>query len=549
MRKGVWYRLLTVWYGLLTGLALLLAACGGQPPPGLTLAQPDLTLAGISPQNPAVVQGQAVTLTLTFTSQNGFQGQVSPSVLEEGQPVSWLSPDAVQRNLNVPRGQQVQETLEVQVAPNAPTGSRNLTVRAAYGNQVTERDLTLTVSEPGGGGGGDARSGYPDFTISLSPDSLTVQQGSSSQTTLTVFPENRFTGPVILALVAGPDQVPQGLTLSPGSVQVSGTSPVNQSLTLSAQPTTPTGTYRLKVQAISTARRLIREADLTLTVSAPGGGGSPDFTISLSPDSLAVQQGASGTTQLTLTPQGGFTGTVNLSLVGAPSGVTLSPTIVNVTGSNAVSQNLTVSVGSGVATGTYSLKVRGTSGSLTQEADLTLTVSTPGGGGYPDFTISLSPDSLTVQQGSSSQTTLTVFPENRFTGPVILALVAGPDQVPQGLTLSPGSVQVSGTSPVNQSLTLSAQPTTPTGTYRLKVQAISTARRLIREADLTLTVSEPGGGGVPPGTYSLTVRATSGSLTKTANLSLTVTASGGGGGGGGAGTTWTLRNLGNPSTA
>jgi hypothetical protein len=114
MRKGVWYRLLTVWYGLLTSLALLLAACGGQPPPSLTLApQPDLTLVGISPQNPAVVQGETVTLTLTFTSQNGFQGQVSSSILEGGQPVSWLSPDAVQWNLNVPRGQQVQETLEV----------------------------------------------------------------------------------------------------------------------------------------------------------------------------------------------------------------------------------------------------------------------------------------------------------------------------------------------------------------------------------------------------------------------------------------------------
>ncbi len=36
------------------------------------------------------------------------------------------------------------------MAPNAPTGSQNLTVRAAYGNQVTERDLTLTVSASGG---------------------------------------------------------------------------------------------------------------------------------------------------------------------------------------------------------------------------------------------------------------------------------------------------------------------------------------------------------------------------------------------------------------
>lgn len=260
MRKGGWYRLLTVWYGLLTGLALLLAACGGQPPPSLTLApQPDLTLVGISPQNPAVVQGETVTLTLTFTSQNGFQGQVSLSVLEGGQPVSWLSPNAVQRNLNVPRGQQVQETLEVQVAPNAPTGSRNLTVRSAYGNQVIERALTLTVSAPGGGGS-------PDFTISLNPTSLTVQQGSNSQTTLTVTPQNGFTGTVSLSLVAGQDPVPQGLTLSPDTVQV-GTSPVNQSLTLSAKPTTPAGTYRLKVRG--TSGSLVKEVDLTLTVTAP----------------------------------------------------------------------------------------------------------------------------------------------------------------------------------------------------------------------------------------------------------------------------------------
>jgi hypothetical protein len=243
MRKGV-------WRGLLTGLALLLAACGGGGQP-----QPDLTLAGISPQNPTVVQGETVTLTLTFTSQNGFQGPVSLSVLEGGQPVSWLSPNTVQRNLNVPRGQQVPETLQVQVAPNAPIGSRNLTVRAAYGNQVTERALTLTVNAP------------PDFAISLNPTSLTVQQGSSGQTTLTVTPQNGFTGTVNLSLVAGQDQVPQGLTLFPGSVQVSGTSPVNQSLTLSAQSTTPTGTYRLKVRA--TSGSLTREADLTVAVLTP----------------------------------------------------------------------------------------------------------------------------------------------------------------------------------------------------------------------------------------------------------------------------------------
>jgi hypothetical protein len=128
-------------YGLLTGLALLLAACGGGGQP-----QPDLTLAGISPQNPTVVQGETVTLTLTFTSQNGFQGQVSLSVTENGQPPSWLTLSPASTTLNVPRGRQDQVNLQVQVAGNAPTGPHALKLRASYGDKVAERDLTLTVN-------------------------------------------------------------------------------------------------------------------------------------------------------------------------------------------------------------------------------------------------------------------------------------------------------------------------------------------------------------------------------------------------------------------
>jgi hypothetical protein len=138
MREGV-------WRGLLTGLALLLAACGGGGQP-----QPDLTLAGISPQNPTVVQGETVTLTLTFTSQNGFQGQVSLSVTENGQPPSWLTLSPTSATLNVPKGDQVQVSLQVQVAANAPTGPHALKLRATYGNKVAEGDLDLTVTaEPG----------------------------------------------------------------------------------------------------------------------------------------------------------------------------------------------------------------------------------------------------------------------------------------------------------------------------------------------------------------------------------------------------------------
>jgi len=94
-----------------------------------------------------------------------------------------------------------------------------------------------------------------------------------------------------------------------------------------------------------------------------------------------VQQGSSGTTQLTLTPQHGFTGTVSLSLQNAPAGVDLSPTSVNVTASNPGSYPLTISVDSGVTEDTYNLTLQATGGSLSKSADLTLTVNVTSGGG------------------------------------------------------------------------------------------------------------------------------------------------------------------------
>jgi hypothetical protein len=312
----------------------------------------------------------------------------------------------------------------------------------------------------------------PDFTISLNPTSLTVQQGSSGTTQLTITPRNGFTGTVNLELVGAPS----GVTLSPTSVNVTGSDPVLQDLTVSVAASVAPGTYNLQVRA--TSGSLTKTANLSLTVTAAP---APDFTISLNPTSLTVQQGSSGTTQLTITPRNGFTGTVNLELVGAPSGVTLSPTSVNVTGSDPVLQDLTVSVAASVAPGTYNLQVRATSGSLTKTANLSLTVTAAPA---PDFTISLNPTSLTVQQGSSGTTQLTITPRNGFTGTVNLELVGAPS----GVTLSPTSVNVTGSDPVLQ--------------------------------DLTVSVAAS----VAPGTYNLQVRATSGSLTKTANLSLTVTA-------------------------
>jgi uncharacterized membrane protein len=433
---------------------------------------PDFTIS-LNPTSLRVQQGSSGTTTLTITPLNGFTGTVNLSLVDgSGNPVPGITLDPP--SVNVAGSSPVSQDLTVNVAASVAPNTYILQVRATSGSLTKTANLSLTVTA----------APTPDFTISLNPTSLRVQQGSSGTTTLTITPLNGFTGTVNLSLVDGSGNPVPGITLDPPSVNVAGSSPVSQDLTVNVAASVAPNTYILQVRA--TSGSLTKTANLSLTVTAAP---TPDFTISLNPTSLRVQQGSSGTTTLTITPLNGFTGTVNLSLVdgsGNPvPGITLDPPSVNVAGSSPVSQDLTVNVAASVAPNTYILQVRATSGSLTKTANLSLTVTAAP---TPDFTISLNPTSLRVQQGSSGTTTLTITPLNGFTGTVNLSLVDGSGNPVPGITLDPPSVNVAGSSPVSQ--------------------------------DLTVNVAAS----VAPNTYILQVRATSGSLTKTANLSLTVTA-------------------------
>jgi hypothetical protein len=103
------------------------------------------------------------------------------------------------------------------------------------------------------------------------------------------------------------------------------------------------------------------------------------FDLEVDPQELLVRQGGQGTFNAILTPYGGFRGRVDFALEGAPPGVELDPATasVEITGDAQVRHPLRVRVGEGVPLGTYSLTVRATSGSLTREADLRVTVLTP----------------------------------------------------------------------------------------------------------------------------------------------------------------------------
>src|SRR5437762_7384517 len=147
-----------------------------------------------------------------------------------------------------------------------------------------------------------------------------------------------------------------------------------------------------------------------------GTGPAADYTLSLAPAALTIVQGATGNTTVTIT-RTNFTDAVTLSLGGAPTGVTGSFNPAAPTGTSAT---LTVSVGATVVPGVYNLTVNGSGSPGNRSTPLTLTVSAA-----PDYSLSLAPAALTIAQGATGTTTVTITRTN-FTGAVTLSLGGAP---------------------------------------------------------------------------------------------------------------------------
>jgi hypothetical protein len=196
-----------------------------------------------------------------------------------------------------------------------------------------------------------------DFSLSRTPSSRTVAPGGSTTYTATVTPVNGFTGTVAFSVTG----LPSGATaaFNPASVTTSGSTTMSVSTTAA----TPRGTYTLKIRGASGPRA--RTINATLIVNG-------DFSISASPTSRAITVGGVATYTVTITALNGFTGTVNLTVSGAPSAATktFNPTSVV----NAGTSVLTVDTDSTVTTGTRTMTIKGTGGGRNHSVNVTLIV-------------------------------------------------------------------------------------------------------------------------------------------------------------------------------
>jgi len=308
----------------------------------------------------------------------------------------------------------------------------------------------------------------PGFSISASPTSVSVVQGSSGTSTITSTATGGFDSAVSLTATGQPTGVTVGF--SPASITGTGTS----TMTMTVASSTATGTFSITVTG--TSGSTIETTIVSLTVTATA---SPNFTISAAPTSLSVVQGSNGTSTITTAVSGGFSAPIALSATGQPTGVTVSfnPTSIAAPGSG--TSTMTMAVASTTTTGTYTITVTGTGGGITHTATVSLTVTVATSG---TFTISVSPTSGYLDRGQSGYAVVTTKASGGFDSSISLSATGQPTGVT--VSFSPASIAAPGSG----------------------------------ESDMNLTVAE----NTVIGTYPITITGTGGGVTKTTILTFQV---------------------------
>lgn len=210
--------------------------------------------------------------------------------------------------------------------------------------------------------------------------------------------------------------------------------------------------------------------------SSGGSHSNPDFTVSATPNAITLAPGGSPQQiSINATAVDGFMSAVAVSLSGLPAGITAQPGSVTLT--PGTPQTITITAGGSAAAGNATLVVTATSGSLSHNSSVAITVAAP----PPDFSLAVSPASLSITAGApASAVQVTAIPANGFSGTVATTIAGLPTEVtavPATLTLNPG---------VPQSISLAASATAPT--VRTSLTFTGTSGSLTHNATLALNV-------------------------------------------------------------
>ena len=214
----------------------------------------------------------------------------------------------------------------------------------------------------------------PDFTVGASPSSVSVTQGSTATSTITVTSLNGFNSAATLSASGLPAGVTASFSPNPVTPPANGNAASTLTFTASSSATTGTST----VTVTGTSGSTTHTTTITLTVNAAA---TPNFTISAAPSSVTVTQGGTGTSTVTITSQNSFSSATTLSATGLPTGVTaaFSTNPVTPPANGSATSTLTFTASASATVGTATVTVTGTSGTLTHSTTIALTVNSSTG--------------------------------------------------------------------------------------------------------------------------------------------------------------------------
>lgn len=261
------------------------------------------------------------------------------------------------------------------------------------------------VPPAGGGGTGGGGAATGSIGVAVGSSSMTMTQGTSGTSTVTIVRTAPFTGAVTLAM----EGAPTGVTAAfdPATLAAGVTT---STLTMTAAATAAPGTYATTLRASGTGVAAVTAPVSVVVTAAP----VPAFAFTLNPAAVSVVQGASATTTATITRSGGFTGPLALTVTGLPAGVTATVDPASATGGTAT---ITIAVAATAAPGTATLTVQAAgTGVAPQTATVALTVTAaPTQGSTFAFCADNAPVWFAVQDGTGPWTTVTPAAANSFT--------------------------------------------------------------------------------------------------------------------------------------
>ena len=398
----------------------------------LTVNAPDFALA-VAPATRSIGPGQSTTYAVSISPSGGFTSDVNLSV-------SGLPAGATAEFSPNPSGSS--STLTVTTSAATPGGTSALVITGIAGALTRTMNASLTVTAP-------------DFTLGATPASRSVIPGGAASYTISITPGGGFTGDVAFSVSGLPAGATAEFTPNPAAASTT--------LVVTTTAATPGGSSTLTITGVSGALTRTTTVGLTVTV--------PDFSLSVAPALRAVAPGSSTTYTVSISPSGGFTDSVDLSVSGLPSGTSaeFSPDPAS------SSSTMTVTTTAATPGGTSTLTITGVSGGLTRTTTASLNVT------VQDFTLAIEPASRTVVRGDVATYGILLTKNNGFSGAVTYSLTGLPADTTYQVTPNPATGDTT--------LFVSAGGNAPGGSSVLTLTGVSGG--ITRTATTIFNVSAP----------------------------------------------------------